>query len=159
MSLGYFMNTRWGGLAAAVAAQVPEELHSLNPAAYSDESSNQFAFALPYAAPLSIANSIYPAGSVSASVSASAAAAAAGGGGASNNSNNNNNVQVQAVSHPYASFGSVDLGLGLSVDPLSRLSSPSMVRGLNSYPPAASGHGHNTALGNTMQAHTCVRLC
>ena len=75
MSLGYFMNTRWGGLAAAVAAQqatTSEELHAtLNPSSLphhhygaADETSNPFAtFALPYgpAGPLSI-HSAYPTG-------------------------------------------------------------------------------------------------
>ena len=146
MSLGYFMNTRWGGLAAAVAAQVPEELHSLNPVVgySSEESSNQFAFALPYGTPLSIA-SAYPS---NVAVSSSA-----------NNSNNNCHVSHPHGGgvHPYTSFAPVDLGLGLglTVDPLSRLSSPSMVRGLNTYPPggvSAGGpnphtHVHNAALG------------
>jgi len=99
MSLGYFMNTRWGGLAAAVAAQAPEELHALNPVPYSEENSNhQFALALNYASPFSIPSAYQP------------------------------TSNTQSAGHSaYQTYAPVELaGLGLGLDPLARLSSPSM---------------------------------
>lgn len=128
MSLGYFMNTRWGGLAAAVAAQqaTNDELNALNPSAiphhYTEENSNPFAFTLPYGAPLSIAGA-YPQHHNS-------------GGGAPTGNNGvptylHQQQQQHHHHHPHNSFApSVELGAALSLaggplDPL-RLTSPSM---------------------------------
>ncbi len=154
MSLGYFMNTRWGGLAAAVAAQqqvaTNEELqHALtgnhHPAsssaaslAYSEENSNPFAFTLPYAAggPLSLTGAGYP-----------PPPPHSNGGGSQqptyHHSHHHHQQQQQPQSHHqqhhhHSSYApSVDIGAALVaaaaaggshhlVDPLSRLTSPSM---------------------------------
>ena len=132
MSLGYFMNTRWGGLAAAVAAQqaTNDELHALNPSAiphhYSEENSNPFAFTLPYGAPLSIP------GSFPQHHSHSSGATTGNNGGPTYHQQQQ---QHHHHHHPHNAFApSVELGAALSgglgiagpLDVVGRLTSPSM---------------------------------